>query len=117
MMIPVLGLILGIIVGSIVPIHLPTTYSAYISIALLAALDSVFGGVRSMMEEKYDNTIFVTGFVSNALLAALLAYIGDRLGLPIYLAAVFAFGGRLFQNLATIRHRLLDKNFKKKKGI
>lgn len=55
------------------------------------------------MENVFDTTVFVSGFVTNALLAAGLAYLGDRLGVELYLAAVVAFGVRLFQNLAIIR--------------
>jgi small basic protein len=77
------------------------------SIAVLASLDSVFGGIRSILEEHFDGTILLTGFFTNALLAALLAYLGDRLGVDLYYAAVFAFGVRLFQNLAAIRHKIL----------
>lgn len=110
----IIGLILGIISGILMPIKIPAAYSAYVSIALLAALDSVFGGIRAILEGTFDNIIFLTGFLTNTLLAGLLAYIGDRLGVPIYLAAVFAFGARLFQNIAIIRRFLISKYFNKK---
>ncbi len=74
---------------------------------MLAALDSVFGGMKSIIEDKFDGTVLLTGFCTNTLLAALLAYLGDRLGVDLYLAAVFAFGVRLFQNLAIIRREIL----------
>lgn len=83
------------------------------SVAILAALDSVFGAVRSHIENKFNATIFVSGFFGNAILAGFLAYIGDRLGVPLYYAAIFAFGGRLFQNFAMIRRELIDKLSKK----
>jgi len=79
------------------------------SIGVLAALDSVFGGIRAYMEDTFDNTIFISGFITNTLLAAGLAYLGDRLGLELYLAAVVVFGVRLFQNLGIIRRYLLKK--------
>ena len=88
----------------------PSGFGKYMSIAVLAALDSVFGGIRAYMEDGFDNTIFITGFVTNALLAAGLAYLGDRLGVELYLAAVIVFGVRLFQNLAIIRRYLLKKH-------
>jgi small basic protein len=78
-------------------------------LAVLAALDSVFGGVRASMEGRFDNAIFLSGFFSNALLAAGLVFIGDRLGVELYTAAIVAFGVRLFQNLGTIRRHLLKK--------
>ena len=50
------------------------------------------------LKKKFETDAFISGFFGNALLAAGLAYIGDRLDVPIYLAAIFAFGSRLFQN-------------------
>lgn len=107
----VLGLALGIALGLNLPFTLPQAYAKYMSVAALAALDSVFGGIRAAMEDNFDNRIFITGFFSNALLAAGLAFFGERLGIDLYLAAVVAFGVRLFQNLAIIRRHLLkNKN-------
>jgi small basic protein len=91
------------------PVLLPLIYAKYLSIAILAALDSVFGGIRGYMEDGFDTTIFVSGFIVNALLAAGLAYIGDKLGVELYLAAVIVFGVRIFQNLAIIRRYLVKK--------
>lgn len=105
----VLGLAIGLVVGLKLPFVIPQAYAKYMSVAVLAALDSVFGGIRSAMEDNYDNQVFLTGFFSNALLAAGLAFIGERLGIDLYLAAVVAFGVRLFQNLAIIRRHLLKK--------
>ena len=113
---PVLGLIIGAYLGSTITFQLPAIYLKYMSIAVLASLDSVFGGIKSIMEDKFDGTILLTGFFTNALLAALLTYLGDRLGVDLYYAAVFAFGVRLFQNLATIRHHFLT-NYRKKKSL
>jgi len=105
---PLLGLIIGIIIGIQAP-SLPQAYAQYMSVAVLAALDSVFGGLRAGMEKKFDDTIFITGFFSNTLLAAGLAYIGERIGVALYTAAIFAFGVRIFQNLAVIRRHILKK--------
>ncbi|MBE3592822.1 MAG: small basic family protein [Thermoanaerobacter sp.] len=105
----IVSLLIGIVIGFILPINIPSTYVSYLSVAILAALDSVFGGIRASLEEKFDNLIFITGFFGNAILAGGLAYIGDVLGVPIYLAAIFVFGSRLFVNFAYIRRYLLDK--------
>jgi small basic protein len=104
---------IGVILGLYLPITYPTSYSLYMSVAILAALDSVFGAIRSHMENRFNSTIFVTGFFGNAILAGILAYIGDRLGVPLYYAAIFAFGGRLFQNFAIIRRYLIERIGKK----
>jgi len=109
MLFPVIGLIIGLLIGLYSPITIPVEYAKLLSVALLAALDSVFGGLRATMEEKFDNTVFISGFFTNALLAAGLAYVGDRLGIDLYYVALLAFGLRIFQNLAIIRHYFLKK--------
>ncbi len=113
MIIAIIGLIIGVTLGLYLPITYPTSYSLYMSVAILAALDSVFGAIRSHMENRFNSTIFVTGFFGNAILAGILAYIGDRLGVPLYYAAIFAFGGRLFQNFAIIRRYSIERIGKK----
>lgn len=102
-------LVLGFFVGFQLPVMLPVIYVKYMSIGILAALDSVLGGIRAYMEESYDNTIFISGFIVNTVLAAGLAFLGDRLGVELYLAAVVVFGVRLFDNLGIIRRYLLKK--------
>lgn len=102
-------LLIGLVIGFQMPVLLPAVMAKYMSIAVLAALDSVFGGIRGYMEDGFDNTIFISGFIVNTLLAAGLAYLGDRLGVELYLAAVVVFGVRLFQNLGIIRRYLLKK--------
>ncbi|MGI6049315.1 MAG: small basic family protein [Acetivibrionales bacterium] len=106
-MIAILGLIIGLLIGIFVPIHIPQAYSNYAAVAILAALDSIMGGFAASLEGKFNIRIFLSGFFGNALMAALLAYIGDKLGIQIYLAAIFAFGNRIFLNFATIRRKLL----------
>lgn len=116
MMVAIIGLILGVIIGLFLPNFYPAEYSFYISIAVLAALDSIFGAVRANMEDedKFDMILFISGFAGNAILAGLLAFIGDQMGIPLYYAAIFVFGGRLFQNFASIRRIIIDRYFRKK---
>lgn len=109
MWLPLLGLILGVTFGLLSDIQIPQVYSNYLSIAILAALDSLFGGVRANLQQVYDDKIFVTGFFFNIALGVGLAFLGVHLGLNLYLAAIFAFGVRLFQNIAVIRRILLAK--------
>jgi len=112
-MIPLFGLIIGILIGIFIPYSIPEQYSSYVAVAILAALDSVFGGIVSTIQKKFDMGIFLSVFFGNALLAAALTYIGDKLGIQIYFAAIFAFGNRLFLNFAVIRRFLLNKLTKK----
>ena len=116
MWVPFLGLLIGLLIGTVLNIPIPGVWAKYLSIAVLAALDSAFGGVKSIFEERFNATILLTGFFSNTLMAALLAYLGDQLGVDLYLAAVIAFGVRLFQNLAIIRRELLDKMVEKRQS-
>ncbi len=104
--------ILGIILG----MNLPTisySYSGYLAIAIVAALDSVFGGINSLLNKKFDIRIFVSGFFGNAILAMLLTYLGEKLNVDIYLAAVIVFVGRIFTNMSIIRRYYIDKWSKK----
>lgn len=106
-MLPLFGLALGVFIGLALRIPIPPTYVRYLGIAVLAALDSTFGGVRASLEHKFNEKIFISGFFSNTLMAAFIVYVGDKLGISeLYLAAVVAFGVRLFQNLAIIRRVL-----------
>ena len=85
------------------------TYSSYLAIAIIAALDSVFGGITSVINKNFDLKIFVTGFFGNAILAILLTILGQKLNVDIYLAAIVVFVGRMFVNLAIIRRYYVDK--------
>lgn len=108
------GLAGGIVLGIILDVAYPVALSFYITVGLLAALDSVIGALRAHMEGKYNTLIFVTGFICNAALAALLAWLGDKLGVPLYYAAIIVFGGRLFNNSAAIRRMVIEKYISKK---
>lgn len=107
-MLPLLGLLIGIIVGLLVKVPVPPWLARYLGIALLAALDSAIGGLRASMEKTFNDRLFIGGFVSNTVLAGLIVYVGDNLGVELYLAAVVAFGVRLFQNLALIRRHFFQ---------
>lgn len=104
----VVGCILGAIIGIYAPM-VPYTYSGYLAIAIIAALDSVFGGIASTLNKQFDLKIFVSGFFGNAILSMLLTYLGQKLNVDIYLAAIVVFVGRMFNNLAIIRRYYLEK--------
>lgn len=104
----IVGCILGAIIGIYAPM-VPYTYSGYLAIAIIAALDSVFGGISSTLKKQFDLKIFVSGFFGNAILSILLTYLGQKLNVDIYLAAIVVFVGRMFNNLAIIRRYYLEK--------
>ena len=107
-----IAIILGCIVGALIGVNMPMisyTYSGYLAIAIIAALDTVFGGIASTLKKNFDLKIFVSGFFGNAILAILLTYLGQKLNVDIYLAAIVVFVGRMFNNLAIIRRHYLEK--------
>lgn len=103
-----IGCLLGIILGMNAPM-ISYTYSSYLAISIIAALDSVFGGITSVMKKNFDLKIFITGFFGNAILAILLTILGEKLNVDIYLAAIVVFVGRMFNNLGIIRRYYVDK--------
>ncbi|MBR5219347.1 MAG: small basic family protein [Clostridia bacterium] len=114
-MIAITGLLVGIALAFCINFHIPATHTVYVAVGILAALDSVFGGLAASMQKKFNIVIFITGFFSNVLLAAGLTYFGKMLGLDLYMAAIIVFGTRLFQNFAIIRRLLLIKLEKRDK--
>jgi len=115
MWLAIISLITGSLLGSILTISVPVVYAKYLSVAILAALDSLLGGVRAILEDDFDGTIMLSGFIVNALMAAGLAFLGDRIGLDLYLVGVIAFGLRIFGNLGYIRRDILEKWRSKKR--
>ena len=109
MILPIIGVLIGVAIGLLFPLSMPVEYSKYLAVALLASLDSVFGGLRSALDEKFNNAVFISGFFVNALLAVVLVFVGERLGIDLYYVALLAFGLRVFQNLAIIRRCFLKK--------
>lgn len=103
-----IGGILGAFIGMNVPV-ISYIYSSYLAIAIVAALDSVFGGITSVLKGNFDIKVFITGFFGNAILSILLTWLGLKLNVDIYLAAIVVFVGRMFTNLAIIRRYYIEK--------
>ena len=111
-MIIVIAIIIGCMVGAVLGINapiIPYTFSGYLAVAIIAALDSVFGAFVGVIKKNFDMKIFVSGFFGNAILAIILTYLGERLNVDIYLAAIVVFVGRMFTNLSIIRTELIAK--------
>ena len=106
-MLVIVSLLVGIGLGLIVHPDVPTEVAPYLPMAVMAALDSVFGGLRARLEGTFNDRVFVVSFLSNAVLAALLVWAGNRLGVQdMSIAVVVVFGVRIFQNLAALRRIL-----------
>jgi small basic protein len=108
-LVPLVALIVGVLIGLYVGFPIGGPAGKYIAVGVIAGLDSVFGGWRSALEGKFQNDVFLTGFASNVLIASFLAFLGDRLGIDLYLAAVLVMGWRIFTNLSMIRRHALNR--------
>ncbi len=100
---------LGILAGLFLPYNLSNDTLPYVAVALLAALDTIFGGIWSNLEKRFNVGMFITGLISNALLAIAFTFMGDKLGIDLSLAVVVVFGVRIFNNLSNIRRYLFER--------
>lgn len=112
MIVIVIFVAIGIVIGS--DILVPYAFTEYIAVAILAFLDSLFGAIAANMQKKFDMMIFITGIFGNAIIAIFLVFLGQRLNVDIYLAAVIVFSTRVFNNFSIIR-RISIEEFKKKR--
>lgn len=106
-------IVIGIGFGFVVP-TVPYAYSNYLAIAIMAAFDSIIGAWVAHAKNTFDLNIFVSGFFINALIAISFTILGESLNVDIYLAAIFVFVFRIFNNLSLIRRHLLEEISKKK---
>lgn len=107
-MIAVFGLALGVLAGLLLEPSIPGALQPYLPIAVVAALDAVFGGLRAHLDGIFDDKVFVISFVSNVLIAALIVYFGDQLGVGGQLSTgvIVVLGIRIFSNVAAIRRHV-----------
>ncbi len=107
-MIAALGLLIGLVLGLLLQPTVPTWLDPYLPIAVVAALDAVFGALRAFLDGIFDDKVFVVSFVSNVLIAALIVYLGDKLGVGGQLSTgvIVVLGIRIFSNVAAIRRHL-----------
>ncbi len=105
----IISLFVGMILGFFSPVSISVELSKYFAVSILAGLDTSIGGLRAGLEKHFRISIFTSGFTFNIFLAVLLVYLGDLLGIDLYLAAMLVFGMRLFNNITAIRRSLLDK--------
>lgn len=107
-MIAVLGLTIGVVAGLLLQPTIPVVMQPYLPIAVVAALDALFGGFRAMLDGLFDDRVFLVSFLSNVLVAAFIVFLGDQLGVGAQLstAVVVVLGIRIFSNAAAIRRHL-----------
>ncbi|NOV98021.1 small basic family protein [Isoptericola halotolerans] len=107
-MIAVVGLVIGVLAGLVLHPTVPVALQPYLPIAVVAALDALFGGLRAKLDGLFDDKVFVVSFLSNVLVAAFIVFLGDQLGVGSQLstAVVVVLGIRIFSNAAAIRRHL-----------
>lgn len=108
-LIPILLLLVLVAVASQYVQPVDGLYAQYIAVACLAGLDTVCGGIRSGLEGKFHNDVFITGFISNVLIAFFISWLGDQIGINLFLAAALVLGSRIYTNLSLIRRFALSK--------
>jgi small basic protein len=103
-----LAVAVGVTLGLVFQPTVPLDLQPYLPIAVVAALDALFGGVRAWLERIFDDKVFVVSFVSNVLVAGLIVFVGDKLGVggELSTAIVVVLGIRIFSNAADIRRHL-----------
>jgi len=108
-MIPAIGLLVGIVLGLLLQPTVPVWVQPYLPIAVVAALDAVFGAFRSVLDGLFNDRIFVISFLSNVLVAAVIVFLGDQLGVGSQMSTgvVVVLTMRIFANVAAIRRHLL----------
>ena len=103
-----LALAAGVAIGLFVHPTVPDWLGPYLPIAVVAALDAVFGGLRAKLDDIFDAKVFVISFVANVIVAALIVFLGDQLGVGGQLSTgvIVVLGIRIFANVAAIRRHL-----------
>ena len=107
-MIGIIGLVLGVVLGLLLRPDVPLWMEPYLPIAVVAAMDAVFGALRAFLDGIFSDKVFVVSFVSNVLIAALIVFLGDKLGVGAQLSTgvVVVLGIRIFSNVAAIRRHI-----------
>lgn len=109
MLVICISIAIGSVIGYYLPITIASHLTQYVAIAILASLDTIFGGILSDMEKNFDIKMFIVGFFTNSILASIIIWIGNILGMSLSVAVSVVFGMRLFNNFSKIRQILLQK--------
>lgn len=111
-----IGVLVGIILGFTVDIPIPIELTRYTAVVSIGILDAIFGAIRAeVTKDNYDAVIFLTGLFFNVILAIAITYLGDKLGLDLYLAATVVFTFRIFTNVGITRRAVLQNFLQKRK--
>lgn len=105
----ILGIILGIILGMTVNVSIPQELTRYTAVIILGMLDSLFGAIRSeTAQNNYNSILFISGLLFSIIFAVLITYLGEHLGLNLYLAVTVVFTFRIFKNVGIVRREWIE---------
>ena len=107
----IIAVLTGVLLGILIPYNLSSSMVSYVAVAIIAALDSVFGGLLANFNKKFNISVFMIGLTSNAVLAIFLTVLGNVLGINMMFAVIVVFGVRMFNNMAAVRRLTIDKYF------
>jgi len=111
-----IGILIGIIIGFQINYSIPLEYTKYTAVVLIGILDALFGAIRAeATKDQYNALIFITGLIFNIILAVIITYLGEKLGLDLYLAATVVFTFRIFSNVGITRRAMLQNFFDRRK--
>jgi len=103
MWLPLVGLLFGLLIGRTLSLEIPAVFSHYYAVSLLVIFDTIVGGMKAGLNNRFQASVFWTGFLINIVFAVLLTYLGDYLGVELYLAVLFAFGFRIIHGVNAVR--------------
>ncbi len=109
MIIVIVASLLGIICAIAFDLYVPAALSSYAAVLIIASIDAVMGAYKSLLRDRFDMGVFLTGFFGNSLLAALMVFLGKKIGLDLYYAVIIVFTIRVFNNFSFIRRYYLKK--------
>ena len=110
----ILGILIGIIIGLISNYSIPLEYIKYTAVIIVGILNSLFGAIKAetsktTKKNSYSAIIFLTGLLTNIILALGITLLGEQLGLDLYLAVTVVFIFKIFNNIGIIRRSILKK--------
>ena len=111
MLFALLGVACGILLGYFTNFgaNIDPQYSIYILLVILAMVNSIFTILsKKNIDEFKIKYCFIYVFV-DIIVAIVTGFISEKLGLPLYLAVIFAFGNNIYKNLSLIINSLIKK--------
>jgi small basic protein len=106
MIFAIIGLIIGLLIGFVLNFTYAATFTIYITLIILILIQSLLRIIKNedMNFPLYKEAILIGSEIA---FACLLAYIGEKLGISLYLAIVLSFGLRIFNDFNIIVKKVI----------